>query len=546
MNIRPKLIVPIGAMLLLSFAAFISYLVLDQTHKQGKSLNSKIETMTSLIAMTNITNVWNIDKPAMDENIKAFLKDADIVGIKILGSKDELLAEASEPSAGKPIVKQSDILKDGEKIGSVAVSFTDERIKADIGALALQVIVMGLLVIVAMTLIVLYTANLITRPVMGLVGAVKDISEGEGDLSRKINSTSRDETGLLSSHFDAFIEKLRAMVEALKMTGRSSRDLGVELASNATEVAATSEQIAGTMRSMNDRTGYLYSEIEKTDASVLSINDQIEKVAASISEQSSAVRESSASVQQMLANLGNIEKATESKRSLIADLSSLAKKGEEGMENNVRSIDDISKSTHVIFDMIAVINEIAGQTNLLAMNASIEAAHAGDAGRGFSVVADEIRKLAEKTALNAKDISGSLKGIIAKIGDSAAITSSANEIIRRLLSGINDVADSMTETLNGLREITVGSEQIIESVTLLNKLTEAVNASSTEMKTRTGEVEASIKSIYAISTENRNGIAEITNGIDEISKSIQRLADLSHSNSKMIDAMEGELARFRT
>jgi methyl-accepting chemotaxis protein len=546
MNIRPKLILPIGAMLLLSFTLFITYLVVDQTRMQDKTLKAKIENISELIAMTNVANVWNIDKPAIGENIKAFLKDEEVVGIRILGSNGEVISEISEPSLGKPIVKVADIVREGETIGKAEVSLSDTHLRARIGALASQVIVMGVLVLAAMILILLYTANMISRPVLNLVKAVSDISEGEGDLSRRIESKSTDETGVLSGHFDAFVGKLRAIIESLKESGRKGRDIGAELASNATEVAATAEEIASTMRSMNERTGYLYDEIEKTNSSVEKINGYIEKVVSAIAEQAAAVHESSASVQQMIANLGSIERATESKRELIINLSSLAKKGEEGMEKNVQAIDDISKSTQFIFDLISVINQIAGQTNLLAMNASIEAAHAGDAGRGFSVVADEIRKLAEKTALNAKDISASLKDIIAKIGGSAEISSSANDVIRRVWAGINEVADSMTETLNGLKEISLGSTQIIESITQLNKLTEEVHSSGMGMKAGTGDVEASVKSIYAISTENKNGMGEITSGIGGISKAIQRLAELSVGNAATIDGLEKELSRFKT
>ena len=546
MNIRPKMILPIGLMLFVSFALFISYLVADQTNRQEAILKAKIATFSDLVAKTNAANVWNVDKPAIDENIKAFVKDADVVDIRILGTQDDVLAEATVPSVGKPIVQAISIVRDGQEIGKAEVSFTDAHIKAGIRALAVQVIVMGILVLAAMTVILLITANMITKPILGIVKAVSDISEGEGDLSRTIGSKSSDETGTLSGHFDVFIGKLRTIIESLKATGRKGRDIGADLAANATEVAATAEEIAGTMRSMNERTGHLYGEVEKTSTSVGRINEYIERVVGAISEQSAAVHESSASVQQMIANLGNIEKATESKRELILNLSSLAKRGEEGMERNVSAIEDISKSSHFIFDLISVINEIAGQTNLLAMNAAIEAAHAGESGKGFSVVADEIRNLAEKTALNAKEISSSLKDIIDKIGGTAEISASANEVIRQVLDGINEVADSMTETLNGLQEISVGNSQIIESITQLNKLTEEVGSSSKGMKAGTGEVESSIKSIFAISTENRNGIAEIANGTGEISKAIQRLAELSVSNSSTIDALEKELSRFKT
>jgi methyl-accepting chemotaxis protein len=429
---------------------------------------------------------------------------------------------------------------------SLSVVLPLSELLAPVGRLLAAILVLGGTCSLVGAVVLILAARSISRPILSLVSAVKDISEGEGDLSRRILAAGTGETVMLSSHFDTFVGKLRSIVESLKESGREGRAIGAELAANATEVAATAEEMAGTMRSMKERTGHLYEEIGKTSESVGKVNEHIEKVVAAITEQSAAVHESSASVQQMIASLGNIEKATESKRELVAGLSALAKEGEEGMERNARAIGEISDSTEFIFDLISVINRIAAQTNLLAMNASIEAAHAGDSGRGFSVVADEIRSLAEKTAASSKEISASLKDIIAKIGGTAELSSRANGIIRKVLGGIDEVAESMAETLNGLAEISTGSSQIIESIAQLNRLTEEVGESGRGMRAGTGEVEASVESIYSISTENRNGIAEMASGIGEISKAMQRLAELGASNSATMDRIEAEIARFRT
>jgi methyl-accepting chemotaxis protein len=300
------------------------------------------------------------------------------------------------------------------------------------------------------------------------------------------------------------------------------------------------------MQSMGQRTAFLSEEIHKSNESVKTVNGNIDKVLSLIDEQAASVNESSAAVEQMIANVGAIERSTESKLEITRKLNSLAKASEESSTKNVREMDEISKSTEVISSMLAVIDDVATSTNLLAMNAAIEAAHAGEYGRGFSVVAGEIRKLAEQTAENSKNISSSIKTIIGRIRHTSVTTSESSRIIQEVIRGIEDVAGGMNETISGLKEISIGNGQITESLTQLNTLTEDVRNSGRLMREGTDSITNSFAHIADVASENKRGIDEISIGVGDISTAIAQLSELSKQNSSNISALDDEMAKFTT
>lgn len=546
MNIRTKLVMPIGAVVIVAFSFFVIFIIADQSRKQTASLANKAENFAQLVAITNVVSVWNVEQDAMRANIEVFVNDPDLTNIKIVDPNGVILAEASKESTGTLKTIRKDIVKDGAILAAAEIEYTDASIEESIRGLTVQVILLGALLLSVTILTLVFATNRMTRPVLNLLAVVKDLADGEGDLSQRLQISSDDEIGKLAEHFDRFIEKLRAIVVNAKTLGEKSLDIGGRLAANAVEVAASSEEIAGTMRAMSERTGFLNAEIEKAGSSVSKINERLGTVVAIIGEQSAAVHESSAAVEQMVTNVGNIEKATESKRSIIEKLSDQGKKSRESMTATVGTIEEVAESARFISELISVINGIASQTNLLAMNAAIEAAHAGDAGRGFSVVATEIRSLAEKASASAKDISATLKKIVATIAESSARSREANDTLNAVLSGIDEVAASMVETLDGLKEMSVGNAQILEAIGDLNKLTTQVSENGKEMRQGTAEVEASMEYIRSIATENRNGISQTSESIDEISKAISTFASLGSENSETAETLEHELSRFRT
>lgn len=402
--------------------------------------------------------------------------------------------------------------------------------------------------IIVFIIIFIVLSILVTTIIKPLSHASKSllmISEGEGDLTQRLLVKTNDEVGVLSESFNKFLEKLNNLILKIKNTVSLTRKNTDSLASNAEEISSAIHEINSTTNFLAGKFENLANEMQKSRLAMNQLNEFNSNVVKLIDSQSAATTESFAAIEQLLTSIQNISNMAEEKKKLSNDLISQAEQGKENMKNTLEGIQSIARSAKIIVDLIKVINDIADKTNLLAMNAAIEAAHAGDSGKGFAVVADEIRKLSDMTSKNAKDVSGSLQQIINDIKNTEIVTNKTNDSINQIMKGISEITNAMTEILSAMQESSLASKHINEALSNLLQISERVRTSSIEMSKNLGDIDNMFTKVSDLSQENLIGLKEINESIREISESFANLTKLSSLNMISINEVASDISKFK-
>jgi methyl-accepting chemotaxis protein len=276
------------------------------------------------------------------------------------------------------------------------------------------------------------------------------------------------------------------------------------------------------------------------------IKSSIDNLNRLVEQQSDSVNTSSSAIEEMTANIQSVVRTLTENSKNVSSLAEASEHGKTGLETVAQSIQEISRDSEGLMEINAVMNNIASQTNLLSMNAAIEAAHAGEAGKGFAVVADEIRKLAQTSGQQSKTTASMLKKIKASIDN---ITKSSNDVLDRfnaIDSGVKTVTQHDQNIRSAMEEQEIGGNQILESVGRLREVTLSVKNGAGSMAGSGEELIQKTQKFIGISNQLVEGMNEIVSGaLNEIQTAVKHVDEMSSENNRNFLDLKQETEKFK-
>jgi methyl-accepting chemotaxis protein len=411
-------------------------------------------------------------------------------------------------------------------------------------AFLLQIII-GIAVVAAGILLLWFLAGSVAKPVQAVSKTLSVIAEGEADLTKRINMKRNDEIGLLSDSYDNFVGKLAVIVDTVKKASAGLEISIKDLSASAVNSSASLNQISSNLKSMKlqiENQGSCVSDSEEEVRGILTLIDSMENT---IEAQNQAISNSSSAIEEMMGNINSVSATMEHLHDNFSKLKDVTQVGKDKLQSFAGKVMMISEQSANLMETNNTIASISSQTNLLAMNAAIEAAHAGASGSGFSVVADEIRKLAEQSAKQSHETSTKLKDIKRIIEELVQASAETESSFSSILDGITDVDTLEIEVNQAMVEQNTGSQHILTAIGGLKTVSTQVTEKSAEMSKKAGSVQETMKQLLNISEEIRNSVGEISTGTETINQEINIVAEKSRESISHIDSLVKETVRFK-
>ena len=402
--------------------------------------------------------------------------------------------------------------------------------------------------LVTLAVIAVVYTTVISRSQVAQLRAAKTrlsgILAGSTNAGGLIEISDTDEVGELVSLVNRFTEMQRAIVKKLTESSRLVAAASRRLDQAIQQVSAGAEQLVAGIEQVDTNAERRLDVVTETKAEVEQFLQSSNRILENLEGQTHFVDETSSAVSEMAANIRSVSQSSGAATQLAQDLSKVAHERGSAVQETIAAIQQIHAASTRVNEIVTVISKISAQTNMLAMNAAIEAAHAGDAGRGFAVVAEEVRSLATGSSNNAKQINALIRDMVKQVEQGVSLSTQAGEALQNIEEGVRQTTDMIQQISEAMREQSAGTAHILESIQELVQASSGIKEEALGQGRRNNQMRERIEQIVGAFQEIRVATREQSAGSREILAAVSSLREVAAANAQAVQGLEQLLAKM--
>jgi methyl-accepting chemotaxis protein len=427
---------------------------------------------------------------------------------------------------------------------SIAFPYDGSDVEARIGMYQATFFMYAVVIVLIAFGIQYADSSALKRQVGSILAGVTDLARGSSDLRKRIDITTYDELGQIAAQTNIFVDQLHDLIvevsDAATQVARTSNSINQAVG----EASGAARQMLTTTEQVNENTGRQMSVAENTKGSFEGLHGSIRSITESADSQATFVEETSSAIEEMAASIASVTQVAERADSVARALATVAGEGSDAVRDSMNAIKEIEQASAEVTQIVGLISDLASQTNLLAMNAAIEAAHAGEQGKGFAVVADEVRKLAEDSGHRAKEIVGHIKAMTERIENGVSLSERAGTALSRISSDIENTTALIAEITSAMQEQSAGASEIVGAVTSVVDTTQTIRSQAEDQQDQSQSLQESIETLVAAATQIDVAAGEQTHGNQTIVQAVESVQQEAERNLTVVESLATLVRRF--